>query len=525
MKLINRKTAILMFSSVAILALSGCDSKTGVPSDSQLVGGAPGVTPPEVIPPEVIPPLPVPKIVLPLCTKNEGSEPWTSDGTSDGTIMLKDINTGAEGTVPRKIGGNDHNSKFVLIGLETFFPARMLHTDAENGDYETVALWKSNGTTEGTVMLKDFNRPSDGEGDGLAQLIMMGGNLYFRGWDEAHGHQIWKSDGTAAGTVRVTNFEVSSDSDYWYEHQIGGLRALEGLVTFHASDESDGDKSLWITDGTEAGTSMLNSTEDTNPYAMKVVDGKLYFSADSENEGREPWISDGTQAGTHMIADVNTGNNSSRPYGFTAYNGAVYFSADGTDVGRELHKTDGTEQGTMLVKEIGEGYHGSNLRSFTVLNGLLYFNAYDGDGYALWKTDGTSDGTVKVFGPAWDTLDPEAMQVVNSQLIFRGYDEVASDDFLYTYAGTATEPTKILTDENSTYPHNFKVVDDSLWFMMETGDTIEGDPEPTMQIREGYNQQITAFWKTDGTDEGTVLIKDGLCPQGDIDGDTSEEDN
>lgn len=513
MKYINSKTLILALSAFTVMAFTGCDSKTGIPHDTQLVGSSPLVTPP----PEVIPPFPVPKIVLPLCTKDEGSEPWTSDGTTAGTIMLKDINNGAKGTVPRKIGGNDHNSKFVLIGLETFFPAKMLHTDGSE-TYESAALWKSNGTTEGTVMLKDFNKPFDGEGDGLAQLVVMGGNLYFRGWDEEHAYQIWKSDGTAAGTVRVTNITPNDYPD-WYEHQIGGLRAMGDIVFFHASDTGNGPLSLWTTDGTEAGTSKLMITDDSSPGDMKVADGKLYFSAGSGDSGREPWISDGTEAGTHMIADIYSGTPDSRPSHFSdTYNGSVYFQANGnsTSLWGALYKTDGTEEGTVLVKDIVVVSGSSpSPYGFKVFNGVLYFNAYDDNGYALWKTDGTDEGTVKVFGSAWDSLDPEAMQVVNSQLIFRGYDNIEDDDFLYTYDGSATEPTKIVTDENSTYPHNFKVVDDSLWFMIDTGDTIEGG--------EGYNPQITAFWKTDGTTEGTALIKDGLCPKGGMDGDTGGE--
>ena len=39
----------------------------------------------------------------------------------------------------------------------------------------------------------------------------------------------------------------------------------------------------------------------------------------------------------------------------------------------------------------------SNLSGFTALNGALYFSATDGlNGRELWKTDGTTDGTVLV---------------------------------------------------------------------------------------------------------------------------------
>ena len=68
-------------------------------------------------------------------------------------------------------------------------------------------LWKSDGTAAGTVMVKDrLHGPSVG----LKQLLLLrnlltnvNGELYFAADDGPHGYELWKSDGTAAGTVMV----------------------------------------------------------------------------------------------------------------------------------------------------------------------------------------------------------------------------------------------------------------------------------------------------------------------------------
>ncbi len=78
-------------------------------------------------------------------------------------------------------------------------------------------------------------------------------------------------------------------------------------------------------------------------------------------------------------------------------NGRLYFQASDGSNGAELWKSDGTSSGTVLVKDILPGASGGNPGSLTNVNGTLYFRAADGsNGYELWKSDGTSAGTVLV---------------------------------------------------------------------------------------------------------------------------------
>ncbi len=54
-------------------------------------------------------------------------------------------------------------------------------------------------------------------------------------------------------------------------------------------------------------------------------------------------------------------------------------------------------RGTVLVRDINPGLGDSGARSLTNVNGTLYFQASDGtNGTELWKSDGTSAGTVQV---------------------------------------------------------------------------------------------------------------------------------
>ena len=126
-----------------------------------------------------------------------------------------------------------------------------------------------------------------------------------------------------------------------------------------------------------------------------------YFEADDGVSGFEIWKTDGTEAGTVMVRDIAAvwGSN---PDNFTPFNGEVYFRADDGINGNELWKTDGTVNGTQMVLNINptntNNFPGSSSpQGFIVFNGELYFAAADGaSGRELWKTNGTTQGTVMV---------------------------------------------------------------------------------------------------------------------------------
>ena len=60
-------------------------------------------------------------------------------------------------------------------------------------------VWKSDGTSAGTVMVKDIRSGSSGP----RHLTAVDNTLYFRADDGIYGRELWKSDGTSAGTVMV----------------------------------------------------------------------------------------------------------------------------------------------------------------------------------------------------------------------------------------------------------------------------------------------------------------------------------
>ena len=66
----------------------------------------------------------------------------------------------------------------------------------------------------------------------------------------------------------------------------------------------------------------------SRPTNLFEFDGDLYFVAENEF-GRELWMTDGTENGTSLVENFGPGGLSSAPRDFVEHNGRLYFTADG----------------------------------------------------------------------------------------------------------------------------------------------------------------------------------------------------
>jgi len=82
----------------------------------------------------------------------------------------------------------------------------------------------------------------------------------------------------------------------------------------------------------------------------------------------------------------------------------MFLPADDGMNGFELWVTDGTPDGTVLLLDINPGSESSWPQNFAVVGDRLFFDADDGThDRELWVTDGTPEGTVLVkdICPIW----------------------------------------------------------------------------------------------------------------------------
>ncbi len=390
-------------------------------------------------------------------TEAEGRELWKSDGTADGTVLVKDIRPGST------------NSAVV----EPVAFNGQLYFSANDGVYGQ-ELWKSDGTAAGTVMVKDIYpgissaSPQD--------LTVVGDTLFFVAIDETHAGELWKTDGTAAGTVLVSDINPAGSS-----FQVGQtwLTDVAGTLYFQADDGTHG-RELWKSDGTGAGTGLVRDINnrghsDSSPSEFTDVNGTLYFTAADSDVGRELWKSDGTEAGTVLVRDIFPGTSTTRaPIQLTDVAGTLYFQADDGTHGRELWKSDGTSAGTVLVKDINPGSGDGSPNRFTVVNGTLLLDATDGShGVELWTSDGTEAGTamVKDIYPGTAQSFPQEFTLVSNTLYFEADDDVHGRELWEsdgTVAGT-TLAADINAGSSDASPTELVDVGGTLFFLADDG--------------------------------------------------------
>lgn len=308
-----------------------------------------------------------------------GMELWKSDGSSSGTQLVTDINPGPMSS-QHFHSDNLLRAEWLNIGSTLFFAA----DDGVNRS----ALWKSDGTCSGTVMVRNMDsmpipysyllRP--------AYFTEVNGTLYFFGHDRESGFELWRSDGTCAGTTLV--------ADAYPGVNVRGQRPF-GIVNaagqlFYTTSDPEHGQELWVSDGTCAGTHLVRDIEPgpsgAYPLYLTNVGGMLFFTMKSGPDGAELWRSDGTSSGTVLVRDIAPGISGSRPSSLLAVGERLYFVADDDVHGRELWTSDGTSEGTLLVEDIFPGQFGSDPEKFVNVNGDLYFTANEpSHGRELWR--------------------------------------------------------------------------------------------------------------------------------------------
>lgn len=150
-------------------------------------------------------------------------------------------------------------------------------------------------------------------------------------------------------------------------------------------------KSLWISDGTQEGTSKLTTLDYISN--MTQVGSKVIFKADSltgVDNDYELWVSDGTVDGTKLLKNINPDGNS-HPYRFFQIEDKtkVYFSIQDGPTNNALWITDGTSEGTQIIKEVTQQGTEMWILDALMLGNKLFFQ-YSNE---LWVSDGTENGT------------------------------------------------------------------------------------------------------------------------------------
>ncbi|WP_435353923.1 ELWxxDGT repeat protein [Emticicia sp. SJ17W-69] len=401
---------------------------------------------------------------------NDGNfqeELWRSDGTEAGTVMVKDIAVGSNSSYPRDI---------TKVNSTLFFSA----ANGING----VELWKSDGTAVGTVMVKDIYENDNSYINSPKGFVDLNGTLYFVANNGINGYELWKSNGTNAGTTLIKDIYEGTNSAYDFSPK---LFALGNTLFFSANNGINGYE-LWKSNGKEESTLIIKdiNVESSTPSNLINVNNILYLSANDGKVGQELWKSDGTAVGTTLVKDINIGAGNSNISMLGTANNNLFFNANDGNTGLELWSS--MANNTQLVKDFFNGYNEySRISYFASINNIMYLSVTDNGvlGTELWRTDGTPAGTVLVkdIWPGSGSSEPKFLTNLNNTLYFLASNPETG--FLGLWKSDGTSAGTLLVRDTGGIPREMINVNGTLFWT-----TI--------------NNQI---WKSDGTEAGTVPVK------------------
>lgn len=374
---------------------------------------------------------------------------WKTDGTSNGTSLLKDFFS----TQPNYPFPTD----LICLNNEVYF----------NLDR---TFWKSQGTPISTIKLKEIN---------FLKPKVYANHLLFSSADTNNLMTFWKSDGSQAGTTQILNVFPYFD--------IKNSLILNTNLILSLYDSAY-NYELWKIDSTFSPILIkdLNKCQmQANPNQLTVFNDQIIFSADDGVNGREIWLSKGANQQTTMLKDIRSGSKSSYPKDFKVLNSLLFFAADDGVHGEELWKTDGTAIGTELLLDLNPDTLNASPSNFNIVNNYLVFSIEKQGNYELWSTDGSLANTQKIADLDYD----QSYYAFNNELYFSGYDPVHGRE-LWKTDGTVGG-TQLVKDfdpliGNGSILRHYFIYQNELYFTCTSQGNIQK-------------------WKTNGTTNGTVL--------------------
>ena len=433
-------------------------------------------------------------------TAQTGNELCVTDGTVAGTHVVKDLVPG--GDPGATFQNSSYPADFVESGGKVYF-----HINQNQ-------LWVTDGTADGTVQLANT----------AAGMADVNGRLMFLGAQTPTGVEVWGTDGTVAGTAQTGELRPG----YWpgvnYDYTKQSAPFFIGLgdkLLFNNYVGATG-LELWASDGTTAGTAVLRDINPgplySSPYNAFVLNGKLLFTADNGVDGAELWATDGTGAGTALVRNINTDTAPSSPHGLVNVGGTVFFVADDGNAtfqqrgnGGALFRTDGTAGGTIKVSDVAP-FSPQDADSELSAGGLLYYAGVDpatGE-KALYRSDGTPEGTFRL-NPSDGTDLTFSSGGAGSG---RGFVD-AGDGTVYFFGWDATHGQELWKTDGT--PAGTSMVIDlnpasaggvGYGFRADTAAMLNGTLYFVRTVPVGdANTPGEELWKTDGTAAGTVLVE------------------
>ncbi len=347
---------------------------------------------------------------------------YISDGTVDGTILLKSL------------GITGFGQEMVTVGDNVFFKAYSSLTGN--------CLWKTDGTITGTIPVIDNQGKYVYSPEILSEH---NGILYFLGDVPNQGVNLWRSNGQSAGTFPIKSLDPDNSNIL-----------INKIISTPIGAFFDVRKStkpeIWITDGTTDGTHIVKDSVSyylaNNIPSYAYLNGKFYF----KSENAELWSTDGTSSGTKLVKNIYPNNIYDEIVRMDTFQSKLIFTSEQSSK-EQLWISDGTNLGTQRITTFNSNKVNSNTVPFATYGNNLFLVGNTNFQNELWKTDGTTAALAFDFDLNYSS-DPRDLVVLGDKIIFfAGFNGTNTELYYYLDPLVSSSVPKGNAEQFKVYPN------------------------------------------------------------------------
>jgi ELWxxDGT repeat protein len=404
-----------------------------------------------------------------------GNQVWVTDGTQQGTMLLKDINSGfAEGFA--------YSSAFTLNNNLILLDAAGVNTPQDN-------LWLYNQTTAGYQQLTDTTGHALQSASDFTMLTS-GAELFYA-FDT--GTNSWGNFITNGGAAVAFALIDSAGNEV---RQDGGI-AGDGFEVLTVYDPLNSLYYEFVSNGSQANTFQLGSGDNIyNPLynVTNLTNGSLMFLAYGTAAGVN-YISNGTRMGTFALTDASGNVLGASDESAALHNGSVIFSAnDPVSNINGIFIDNGSQAKALQLTDVSGNVLEYVYSYYTALgNNSVIFNAIDSSTgqVSLYISNGSQAATSQLLDSSGNTLiNAGEANAINGSVMFMAEDSVTRQTGLYITDGSQAGTLELLGADDSFFTVSALVSGSEII-------TIGNDPEWQPQT-----------FISNGTPSGTFELKD-----------------
>ncbi len=342
-------------------------------------------------------------------------------------------------------------------------------------------LFSTEGSALSTTLLNDFLKGK--EFGPFFYLQELNGKLYFPitntfGTYSAY----WSTDGTMDGTSYAFDSAIGHEDDFQFISILGMLK--DRLYALATVPEAEVGVALYSSNGSDEGTEFLKTiytsvgTVSGSFLFYNLRDEVLIFEVSSNGLENGLWRTDGTAAGTFMLQ----GGDFSK---FKVVDDNLYYLKRESATKRSFWKTDGTVNG---ITRISPDQAQFSVIDHIDLNGSIYFITEILGLVTMVKSDGTIDGIEDIESPIFNWVSD--MVTLGDQVIISA--ETDDEGYeLWVYDSVDNEWRQLVINPgigNSNFVIEGTVFEDKFYFTANDGvhgDELwvtDGTPENTEMI-------------------------------------------